>query len=271
MVIAGIDAALLYTVGIDYENYLGWRNFIGNALMLQNYLGPFQGVPAYGSGGHLWSLAVEFHIYLFVGAFVFVVLGRQRWLGCLLAVVSAPMPLVFFSGESHGLPGTGLFILWLLGFAIYYICRAGLGRGIPVILLVVATTAFCMIWLRRTVPGNEYRIENYTIVAMAFLSLVMATQRMRLFSKIPVWRNWARFAANYSFSLYLLHHSILFCVSRIWPSGAEFGALSGILISNAVAIPFAYYTEFRHKALAAWLRNGVAKVYSRLSCGAACR
>ncbi len=254
-VIALIDGALLYYVDFQYEAYLGWNNFLGNIVMLQNYLGPFEGFPSYGSAGHLWSVAVEFHIYLFVGSFAFAVVGRNWWWGCLLAVVAAPVPLAFFSGESHGLPGTGLFTLWLLGFSIYYLFRAGVGAKIPKIAAFAAVLVFGTIWLRQTIPGAEYSIENYALAAIAFLAFVLATQQTCRFSGMPRSRRWIRFFANYSFSLYLLHHSILYCLSRIWPSGAELGAIVGILISNALAIPFAYYTEFRHKALAEWLKR----------------
>lgn len=255
LVIAAIDGALLSYVNFQYEAYLGWNNFLGNTVMLQNYLGPFEGVPSYGSAGHLWSVAVEFHIYLFVGAFVFAVVGRNWWWGCLLAAVASPVPLAFFSGDSHGLPGTGLFILWLLGFSIYYACHAGVGIRVPKELLFASVMVFGIIWFHQTVPGTEYKIKNYAIVAMAFLALVLATQKTSHFSSMSRLRSLIRFCANYSFSLYLLHHSILYCLSRIWPSGAEIGAIIGILLSNALAIPFAYCTEFRHKILAEWLRR----------------
>ena len=259
-VIALIDWILQYYGYFQYLAHLGLKNFFGNIVMLQNYLGPFQGVPAYGSAGHLWSVAVEFHIYVFVGAFAFALVGRNWYLGCLLVLLSAPVPLAFFSAESHGLPGVGLFIIWLLGFSIYFICYNRIGLNLPRWILFSAALVVVIIWLIKTVPGAEYQQKNYALVAAAFLAFVLATQLTNRFSRTPRLGRLIRFCANYSFSLYLLHHSILYSISRIWPSSEWCGAIVGILASNAFAILFAYYTEFRHRALAEYLKRTLSVI-----------
>lgn len=263
--ILGVDLALTFTVGFPFEDYLGWRVFMGNVLMLQNYLGPFPGVPGLGSAGHLWSLAVEFHIYLFVGAVFFVAIGRRWRVAMLVAVLSAPMPLAFFSGESHDLPGTGLFILWLLGFAAYGVCALGLGRNIPLVALFCVGGLSAAIWLHRSPPGAEYRIQVYSFLFIAFLCFVLLSQRTRFTVGRKTLQTWVRFGANYSFSLYLIHHSILYALLQFWPEAGAMGAVVGIIVANLAAMVFAYYTEFRHKAVALYLKAQAAHILER--CG----
>jgi peptidoglycan/LPS O-acetylase OafA/YrhL len=137
-----IDGTLRCFIDFQCEAFPGWNNFLGSVLMLQNYLDPFEGFPSYGSSRHLWSVAVEFYIYLFAISLTFAVVRRNWWRSCLFAVVAAPVPLAFFFGESHGLPGTGLFTLWLLGFAIYYFFRAGVGTRIPKVAAFAAVLVF---------------------------------------------------------------------------------------------------------------------------------
>lgn len=259
VLIVAIDSALLYTVGFEFEKYLGWPIFIGNVVFLQNYLGPIPGVPGFGSAGHLWSLALEFHIYLFVGACFFAAIGRRWRVALPIAILSAPMPMAFFSGQSHGLPGTGLFILWLLGFAAYCICRMGLGRQIPAAVLFCGAVIFGGLWMRRTTPGSEYEIQNYAILFLAFMFAVLVTQRTQIFVRAKRLRKWIRFGANYSFSLYLIHHSILYAFSHVWPESGGVGAFGGVVVSNIAAVVFAYFTEFRHKELAARMKAWAMK------------
>lgn len=51
--IAVADTLLIGFRGANYSGNLRWRNFVGNFFMFQNYLGPFRGVPTYGSSGQL--------------------------------------------------------------------------------------------------------------------------------------------------------------------------------------------------------------------------
>ncbi len=103
--------------------YTGVGIFIGNVFMLQNYLGPFKdllAVPSYGSAGQLWTLSIEFYIYIFVGSLFFLINGKQRLFASVLFGVCVFVIKPYFSADTHGLPGEGLFVLWLLGFAIYF-------------------------------------------------------------------------------------------------------------------------------------------------------
>src|ERR1700761_7780268 len=66
---------------------------IGNVFQLQQYHGVFErylSFPVYGSGGPFWSLSLEFHIYLLVGAVFFVLRGATAWL---------LLPVILFFGQ----------------------------------------------------------------------------------------------------------------------------------------------------------------------------
>jgi len=265
MLIAILDITLLKLGRFEYPSYLGWQNFIGNLLMMQNYPGPFKellAVPSFGSAGQLWSLAVEFHIYLFVGATFFFALGRGWPWALPVMLLAAAVPFYSFSEQAYGVPGAGLFILWLLGFSAYFIAYSGVGRHLPLTLLVLGSFAMSAYWINQTVPAREYRIELYLLLALAFLLLVVATQRIRLLSISSRLRDGIRFAANYSFSLYLIHYSLIYFFKAFWTGKPWQGALMGIILSNAIAIPFAYYTEFRHRDFSSWIGKLLARLCS---------
>jgi len=78
-------------------------------------------VPTFGSAGQLSSVAVEFHIYCFVGALFFFFIGRNRFWALAMAIISAPVPLGYFSNIPNS--DRSLFVIWLMGFAACFIAR----------------------------------------------------------------------------------------------------------------------------------------------------
>jgi hypothetical protein len=93
------------------------RTFLANLSMLQMY--PMtKGFGTFGTAGQLSSIAQEFHIYFFVGALYFLCIGRQRVVAAIVAVLSARMPLGNF------LDGRALFLLWMMGFSVYFVVRS---------------------------------------------------------------------------------------------------------------------------------------------------
>ena len=104
-VIAFIDYLYRTEGGVEAP-YLGAKIFIGNVFMLQNYLGPFKNVfavPAYGTAGQLWTLSIEFFIYIFIGSLFFIVIGRVGKLVLLCFLSTLFIVLPYFSATTYGL------------------------------------------------------------------------------------------------------------------------------------------------------------------------
>jgi peptidoglycan/LPS O-acetylase OafA/YrhL len=72
--VAAVDFVLIEAGVYDANRYYNLKTFLGNFLMFQEYNGLFSehlSFRVFGSGGPFWTMSVEFHIYLLVGAVFF--------------------------------------------------------------------------------------------------------------------------------------------------------------------------------------------------------
>ena len=78
----------VYSVGRDRS----FHAFLGNLLMFQQYTGVGSyhlSVPVFGSGVPFWSLSIQFHVYLLVGAAFFMLRVANAWLRFAMAHILA--------------------------------------------------------------------------------------------------------------------------------------------------------------------------------------
>jgi peptidoglycan/LPS O-acetylase OafA/YrhL len=260
LIIALIDLCLIGAGLHPNAAYVTPQAFLGSLLMMQNYPGAFGAsleIPSFGSAGQLWSLAVEFHIYVFAGACFFALRPTKWWAACVaVAIVSSVVPLNYLNPAVIGTPGASLSWLWILGFAIYYIARGTqLHTAVGIGAAYAGAIALVVAWYRSSPPGAEYEPRAYFILAVAFLLLILASQRTTLLARSSRLTRCLRVLADYSFSLYLLHYTILFAIHAIWDGGGVLAALIGIAISNIFAFVVAQFTECRHKEVAGWIKQ----------------
>jgi peptidoglycan/LPS O-acetylase OafA/YrhL len=237
--------ALLIIAAADYlMQYVGsplpgdptdLHTLFGNLTMRQGL-----SVPTFGSAGQLTTIALEFHIYFFVGAIFFLLKGK-RILPCLVfAVFFAEMPLKWLSGASH----PALFAMWLAGFGAHYIAAS-----VKADLAVPAAICFFVLtwyWAQyRT--ANEYDLSNYPALTLAFLSLVIFTQQTCFLNAAS--QRFIRFTADYSFSLFLIHMTIA-KIAMMMPAPALVRIATAIAVSNILAIGFAYVFERHYRRVA---------------------
>jgi peptidoglycan/LPS O-acetylase OafA/YrhL len=238
-------------------------NFIGNLLMLEGYHGPLEHLdmmqwPIFGTVEPIWTLAVEWHIYMFAGAIFFI--GARPSSAIFLIPVAivfgtVPAHYAFGAAQADGI-GTGLFLLWLGGACVYLLVRtwrtwppAWLSAGVA----VAAAIAFVAVTSARA----EYRLSAYPWLLLMLLGVVAAGQRSRLITDSPHLAGVIRFLAGYSFTLYLIHHTLMFPLYLLWPDGGWPIFLAAVVASNLLAAALAMPTEMRHKDLARVLRRPI--------------
>jgi peptidoglycan/LPS O-acetylase OafA/YrhL len=219
------------------------KTFLGNLTMRQGLPSDW-GTSTFGSAGHLTSVAIEFHIYFFVGAIYFLLEGRSVLLCLILGMLFSTMPLGYFSN----IPGTdrALFVIWLLGFAAYFIVKSVRIDKSLAILASVACIGLTWYWsAHRT--ANDYDLSNYLILSLAFLSLVISTSAVQIVgTKLS---QVIRFVADYSFSLFLVHFTIVKMVLLI-PTGESMKITAAILLANVAAILFSFAFERHYRSVA---------------------
>ncbi len=218
------------------------KTLIANLLMNEGYRGIFPHFmprEAFGSASPLWTLAIEWHIYMFVGAAFFIFVRRgSLYLLIPLLLFFGQTPVRYILGSTYGNGvGTGLFALWLGGAAIYFV----LSRWIPPLwasatLLATSTALYAF----KIVPENEYDLATYPALVIVVGSLIAITQRTKIIGRAAVIRT----AADCSFTLYLIHHTIMMAVVALVP-GAQgwLWFFAVVAASNAAAYAIAAYVK----------------------------
>ena len=162
------------------------KDFFGNLLMLQYFpgLGLVLGerIEAFGSATTLWSLSIEWWLYMAYGWAVLRVFKNDKP-GLWNLLVWLPLLIVPLAGFFFGRP-LGTTILWLYGVMAYWLLRAGLFAGLSRLQLALAgAAALLVIVLRFYLLGDEYEP-----VMMFFVTLLIMLG-IRFFSTVtwPAW------------------------------------------------------------------------------------
>jgi peptidoglycan/LPS O-acetylase OafA/YrhL len=258
-----IDRFAIYLDPAAYGYYdsLNWRTFVGNTFMLQDFprgevhslllLGHDDAqrvITSLGSARPFWTLAIEWWIYM---GFGWIVLRRAR--SVVFFVLLAPLCVVPVYNIIGG-RGNGLALTWLFGSTICLLLpRLGEVRTRTLFGGALAFGGLSMLLLYST--KEPYDPKYSALFAAAMLCGVLALDRVQ--RPPPPWLAAAiRFVANYSFTLYLLHYTILALIATHPIVDSPLGNFAlAFVITNVASIIVAYFTEFRHRALAAWLKT----------------
>lgn len=177
----------------DIAARLDAATFLGNLAFLQTIL-----VPTFGSNGPLWSLANEFWYYVWFPALLMLVKKRRVSLGLLALVVVAIGP--------HLLAG---FAVWLAGSALYYLdSRLHENR---------ARTPLWQFLLGAMLAGAVMSADRLGKIPAPFgfiaVGIAFAVFVWLLLGRNPLPKGWlsplAKFGANSSYSLYVVHFPVL--------------------------------------------------------------
>jgi peptidoglycan/LPS O-acetylase OafA/YrhL len=247
--VAVVDAATM-SLGADKSlyPYNTPKTFICNLFMLEGYFGIFQSAlrtSAFGSAAPLWTLAIEWHIYMFVGGLFFIAVRRRNlFVTSVVVLFSSQVALHYLAGsfQDERDVGKSLFSLWLVGFAIYFLTpRIGALKG----LFCFAASAVC--YLIVTTPYYEYSLLSYVPLAFGFAAIVWSTQTTNTLYRFyrPI-----GFFAGYSFTLYLTHHTLMTSIHALHLLSGWTALLVSIVASNLVAISIAWCGERHHKSIA---------------------
>ncbi|HMJ27235.1 MAG TPA: acyltransferase [Xanthobacteraceae bacterium] len=217
--------------------------FVGNLFMLQ---APTVMLP-FGSAGPFWTVAIEFWIYMFVGLIAFACRDGLTIPKAVAIVATGVIPVQSLTDNY------GLLVAWLLGALVQqlvslYRPKSSMIAMVIVPLLTAASTGY-LIWnIHSNLP--VYTRSFYLVAAVTLYAIVVLSESIE-FGAIPT--AIAAWFASWSYSLYLLHHSILMLI------GWGFGGLAkpgwGIAASIVTAIAFASLTENHHKSLARYLKQ----------------
>lgn len=240
-----------------------------NLLNLQEF--PFTELPIFGTGDPLWSLAVEWWIYLFFG--LVVLRPRGPWL------MLWPPALLSVGWNSLGGTGDGIALVWFLGWAVFVAWRharrwisSPLSRRCLVVFGGTAALfgAWCAAhWGHRSHFGLD--LPFATASALALLAWVLALDGSSdrtgregrrpesATSRAPEWwsaSRWIRAGADISYTLYLTHFTVL---TLLYEWREHFDPLtlvaSAFVLCNSVAWALSWLGERHTGRLRSWIRR----------------
>lgn len=214
------------------------RTFVANLFMLQDY--PFSFFfdccTSFGSARPFWTIAVEWWIYMFYGFLVLVLSKHTSVKSLLIGVLLAVVP--FFHATLGR--GNGLAIVWFFGVIMYLLITDGrmfkVGNSVKVLVILLSLFAAAF---RSAVVG----MKAYDPI-FAFLLALALIYCVDIFSSITfpsVIATIIKVGAGYSFTLYLLHYTILDFLDVHFKYVNSYLLFAiGLIVSNVLS----YYVAF---------------------------
>jgi peptidoglycan/LPS O-acetylase OafA/YrhL len=266
LLVALVDGIVIYGFGDrTFAAYDDVKIFIANLFMLEAYRGLLSSYlrwSTFGTASQLWTLAIEWHIYLFVGALFFMA-ARPRSIPLLIPVAlffgQTPLHFLLGSFQDDGV-GMGLFALWIGGASVLLALRATRLPYWPSLCLGILSAA---LFLAITKARQEYNFLTYASLIIFLFAVLAASQAKRLITSAPVVST-IKFFADYSFTLYLTHYSIMIAVFLLRPERNFWIFAVMVIAANIVAAGIAMQTEMKHKSFARFLnRELLQRIYHR--------
>lgn len=239
--IALIDGVFIHLGGYSHHCDYSVKAFLGNVFMLQNF--PYFHIPTFGSGRPLWTLNIEWWLYMFFGWFLLKCLFnlKIKFNGLLLLMFFALMP---FRNKCD------LAVLWMLGaISVFLINFKNLVKNKNV--LIGGGVFFTICLIAHAIKYRcDYDLKNHLFLFSAFVFVVLYMEKV---NSIPfeTFSIVVKFFADYSFTLYLIHYSI--CEMLIKYTKNLFLLIA---IPNLCAMILAEFCEKKHKRLYTFFKSG---------------
>lgn len=248
--------------------------FLGNLFLLQDH-SAFQflelagielawRIRPYNSAEPFWTVAIEMWIYVAAGLFYFCAIKRERlnrhWL---IALTMISVPVVVWNAAAGG--GKSLSLIWLVGALIGLVFHRWRSTGYvnaPAIsLTMIGFGTIALIGRIGKAGFSPYDFQTATLIAIVMFGVLAY-----LLTVIRCSSRWHRFlerAASYSYSLYLLHNTILIVVLEAFPiEDLRVRAAVGVVLAHVCSYLLYLAFERHYRAVAAWLRPRFENVFS---------
>ncbi|MFO7304219.1 MAG: acyltransferase [Gammaproteobacteria bacterium] len=240
--------------------------FFGNLLLLQDHsvfqflelvgAGVAWRIRPYNSAEPFWTVAIEMWIYVAAGLFFFCAVRRERiarlWL-ILLTLVS--FPVVVWNAAAGG--GKSLTLIWLVGALIGFVFFHWRAHGYANSRLIAAVMVLfgmgALVGRIGKVGFSPYDLQTAALIAIVLFGVLAHLVTRASIS--PRWQRVLERLAAYSYSLYLLHNTILIAVLESLPvKDLRIRAAIAVVLAHACSYLLYWSFERHYRALAAWLR-----------------
>lgn len=234
---------------------------------------PFPSVTPFGFNGILWTLVVEWWIYMFVGWFVIGSLGlagkRQRSASykVMFLLVAALLSLVLATLFQEY---SSFIIVWFAGAAMMLVISSEAVSGkVPShfartmlgILFAFSLAAALYAFYLTFNWTHDYYSVYLGLLLLTSVSLGVLFLNGNRIKQASKWVNgrvvgWVAVGAGFSYTLFLTHYPIIIFLNGLnLPINRFYMLLPILLITNATAFCIAYFTEKRHRQLSTAIKK----------------
>ena len=237
--------------------------FIGNLLLLQNYPLFQVGlrltgntvfyIRSYNTAAPFWTIPIEFWIYVLFGLVFFGLIMRER-LGLLppILLAAVALPVVTWAAATDGLS-----LAWMIGALAGYVWATVGWRSknklqIGLALLLVACV--CLVGRGFKYDWNFVDLGLVVCETLILVGAVSALDGIRTLGQ-PL-RRACGFLASYSYSLYLVHNTVLIIVRQ--KLAGTLGHLAfpfALIMAHVVAFVLYLLFERHYRQVGAWLKR----------------
>ena len=250
-----IDNLQLYFFGssaYSYTSAFDVKTFLANLLMLQDFPIFNLGITSFGSGRPLWTLAIEWWLYMSFGMLL-IHFSKQftvKYLFVLCLFMIVPLHNAY-TGR-----GEALTLFWLEGVMITIFLfkrQVQIDKAISILFVVITLV---LIGLRLGETKEAYDLVYVSLISLFIVSsLGLASHFEFNFKKI---KNYTHFIAAYSFTLFLVHYSIFDFIAELNRGESSMQVLLfAILISHIISACIACFTEMRYKQFNVYLKSKI--------------
>lgn len=227
--VALVDCFFVFGLGYrgEYSDNLGVVNFILNTFLIP--------VEPFGTMRPIWSLMYEWWLYLLFGGLFYI---RSSKVGALFFIVLGGLLVVAQSTR----PAVGaLWVIWMMGgiCALYKPMISWVGWRVKLFAaLILCGGAVANYWR----SGDAYSLTSGVLLSLSIFLLVSAEEGFEVGDKVSLI---ASKLADYSFTLFLTHYTILWYMSDYFELKGWGALAGGFVLSNVLALMIASVAEYK--------------------------
>ena len=253
-----------------FSDQYSFRNFLGSLAMIQNigvFPAPLRSLNigyGFGTARPLWSLAIEWWLYLAFGWAVLkwqmIKMAKVRYFFVLALFSIIPGCYLIFRGEFGG-----LILVWFLGVGITVLLNllrgAGVRRSTPFLYFGLFLVILSMVRFLAYFQEPYSLVTSILTLGGIFL-IVHALSETRSVKAAGIVKS-VDYIAAYSYTLYLIHMPIILLLALYLKNNFLSYLVVSVVLSNGISALIARWTEMKHKALSVWLKSKLAQARTR--------
>jgi peptidoglycan/LPS O-acetylase OafA/YrhL len=272
LIIALLNATVIHTNWSLEGLSTGFVALLGNLLLLFDYpvfqlldiahFDVWWRIRPYNTAEPFWTVAIEFWIYIAASLLIFGIVLRERIrLGYFVLLALISIPVVIWNAADGA--GKSLSLVWIVGgmagFLVVHMgadSKAARSKALAACLFLFGSVALAARIVK--LGFDPYDLQTAFLMTVMFFGIFLRLNQATAVPRIPA--RLAQFFASYSYSLYLVHNTVLVIVfenTAGLPKALAIGM--GVVLAHAAALLIYHFFEKHHRAVGTYLRP----IYSR--------